>query len=89
MSMNLLLALYLVFPRYLFNMGPGFMLSRSLEILRIDRCLPPIPLTHGNLAVVHQLMKYVDPVATNRAHPNLDNYSSCKLAAGLKTLLVE
>ena len=23
MSINLLLALYLVFPRYLFNMGPG------------------------------------------------------------------
>ena len=34
MSINLLLALYLVFPGYLFNICPTFMFSR--ETLRID-----------------------------------------------------
>ena len=36
MTINLLLGLYLVFPRHLFNMGPAFMFSRSVETLRID-----------------------------------------------------
>ena len=31
-----LLALYLVFPRYLFNMRPAFKFSRGVETLRID-----------------------------------------------------
>ena len=35
-SINLLLALYLVFPRYLFNMGTGYIFSRGVKILRID-----------------------------------------------------
>ena len=39
MSTNLLLALYLVFPRYLFNMRPAFKFSRGVETLRIDRYL--------------------------------------------------
>ena len=33
---NLLLALYLVYPRYLFIMGPAYMFSRGVETLRID-----------------------------------------------------
>ena len=36
MSINLLLALYLVYPRYLFNMGPAYMFSRVSETLRTD-----------------------------------------------------
>ena len=43
-SINLLLALYLVYPRYLFNMGPAFMFSRG----RIDGYLTLVLLTHGN-----------------------------------------
>ena len=30
MPINLLLALYLVYPRYLFNMGPAYMFSRGV-----------------------------------------------------------
>ena len=33
LPINLLLALYLVYPRYLFNMGPAYMFSRSVETL--------------------------------------------------------
>ena len=36
MSINLLLALYLVFPRYLLSMGHSFMFSVVVETLRID-----------------------------------------------------
>ena len=36
MPIKLLLTLYLVFSRYLFNMGPGYMFSRGVETLRID-----------------------------------------------------
>ena len=35
MPISLLLALYLVYPRYLFNMGPAYMFSRGVEILRL------------------------------------------------------
>ena len=31
---NLLPVLYLVYPRYLFNMGPAYMFSRGVETLR-------------------------------------------------------
>ena len=48
MSINLLLALYLVYPRYLFNMGPAFMFSRGRETLRIDGYLTLVLLTHRN-----------------------------------------
>ena len=36
MPISLLLALFLVYPRYLFNMGPAYMFSRGVETLRID-----------------------------------------------------
>ena len=36
MPISLLLALYLVYPRYLFNMGPAYMFSRGVETLRVD-----------------------------------------------------
>ena len=45
-SINLLLALYLVNPRYLFNMGPAYMFSRGVETLRIDGYLTLVLLTH-------------------------------------------
>ena len=35
MPISLLLALYLVYPRYLFNMGPAYMFSRGVETFRI------------------------------------------------------
>ena len=88
MSINLLLALYLVYPRYLSNMGPAYMFSRGVKTLRIDGYLTMILLTHGNLAVFYRLMKYVDPLSVRDPHPSLDTYSY-KSAAGLKTLLVE
>ena len=45
---NLLLALYLVYPRYLFNMGPAYMFSRGVETLRIDEYLTLVLLTQGS-----------------------------------------
>ena len=33
---SLLLTLYLVYPRYLLNMGPAYMFIRGVETLRID-----------------------------------------------------
>ena len=45
---NLLLALYLVYPRYLFNMGPAYMFSRGVETLRIDDYLTLVLLTQGS-----------------------------------------
>ena len=47
MPISLLLALYLVYPRYLFNMGPAYMFSRGVETLRIDGYLALVLLTHG------------------------------------------
>ena len=46
---SLLLALYLVFPRYLFNMDPAYMISWGVETLRIDGYLALVLLTHGEL----------------------------------------
>ena len=88
MSFNLLLALYLVYPRHLFNMGPEYMFSRGVETLRIDGYLTLILLTHGELRVFHQLMKYGEPLSVRRGHPSLEIYSY-KCAVGLKTLLVK
>ena len=78
---NLLLALYLVYPRYLFNMGPAYKFSRGAETFRIDGYLTLILLSHGELTTFHRLMKYEEPLS-------VPNYSY-KCAAGLKTLLVE
>ena len=36
MPIKLLLTLHLVYPRYFFNMGPAYMFSRGVEMLRID-----------------------------------------------------
>ena len=82
MPISLLLALYLVYPRYLFNMGPAYMFSRGVETLRIDGYLTLVLLTHGELVSFHRLMKYGEPLSS------IDTYSY-KCAAGLKTLLVE
>ena len=88
MPINLLLALYLVYIRYLFNMGPDYMFSRGVETLRIDGYLTLILLTHGELMAFHRLMKYGEPLSIRKAHPSVETYSY-KCAAGLKTLLVE
>ena len=88
MPISLLLALYLVYPRYLFNMGPMYMFSRGVEILRIDGYLALVLLTHWELVSFHRLMKYGEPLSMGKTHSSIDTYSY-KCAAGLKTLLVE
>ena len=88
MPINLLLALYLVYPRYLFNMGPAYMFSRGVETLRIDRYLTLVLLTYGELTAFHRLMKYGEPLSIGKAYPSTETYSY-KCTAGLKTLLVE
>ena len=81
MPINLLLALYLVYPRYLFNMGPAHIFSRGVETHRIDGYLTLVFLTH-------RLMKYGEPLLMGETHPSVDTYSY-KCAAGLKNLLAE
>ena len=88
MPINLLLALYFVYPRYLFNMGPAYMFSRGVETLRIDGYLTLVLLTHGELVAFHRLMNYGEPLSMGKTHPSVNTYSY-KCAAGLKTLLVE
>ena len=88
MPISLLLALYLVYPRYLFNMGPAYMFSRGVETLRIDGYLALVLLTHGELVSFHRLTKYGEPLSMGKTHSSIDTYSY-KCAAGLKTLLVE
>ena len=88
MPISLLLALYLVYPRYLFNMGPAYMFSRGVETLRIDGYLALVLLIHGELVSFHRLMKYGEPLSMGKTHSSIDTYSY-KCAAGLKTLLVE
>ena len=88
MPINLLLALYLVYPRYLFNMGPAYMFSSGVETFRIDGYLTLVLLTHNEVVAFHRLMKYGEPLSMGKIHPSVDTYSY-KCAAGLKTLLVE
>ena len=88
MPISLLLALYLVYPRYLFNMGPAYMFSRGVDTLRIDGYLALVLLTHGELMSFHRLMKCGEPLSMGRTHSSIDTYSY-KCAAGLKTLLVQ
>ena len=87
MPINILLALYLVYHRYLFNMSPAYMFNRGVETLRIDE-LTLILLTHGELTTFRRLMKYGEPLSVSKAHPSPKTYSY-KCAGGLKTLLVE
>ena len=88
MPISLLLELYLVYPRYLFNMGPAYMFSRGVETLRIDGYLALVLLTHGELVSFHRLTKYGEPLSMGKTHSSIETYSY-KCAAGLKTLLVE
>ena len=62
MPINLLLALYLVYPRYQFNLGPAYMFNRGVGTLRIDGYLMLILLTHGELTMFHRLMKFGEPL---------------------------
>ena len=75
MPINLLLALYLVYPRYLFNMGPAYMFSRGVKTLRIDGYLTLVLWTHGELVAFHRLMKYGEPLSIGKAHPSAETYS--------------
>ena len=88
MPINLLLTLYLVYPRYLFNMGAADMFSRGVETLRIDEYLTLILLTHGELTTFHRLMKYGEPLSVRKVQSTPETYSY-KCAAGLKMLLVQ
>ena len=88
MLINLLLALYLVYPMYLFIMGSAYMFSRCVRTLRIDGYLTLVLLTHGELTAFHRLMTYGEPLSVSKAHPSMETHSY-KCAAGLKTLLVE
>ena len=83
MPINLLLALYLVYPRNLFNTGRAYMFSRGVETLRIDGYLTLILLTK-----FHRRLKHGESVSARKANPTPDTYSY-KCAAGLKTLLLE
>ena len=75
MPINLLLALYLVYPRYLFNMDPAYLFSRGVETIRIDGYLTLVLLTHGELTAFHRLMKYGEPLSVRKAHPSVRTYS--------------
>ena len=88
MPISLLLALYMVYPRYLFNMGPAYMFSRGVETLRVDGYLALVLLTHGELVSFHRLMEYGEPLSMGKVHSSIETYSY-KCAAGLKTLLVQ
>ena len=88
MPISLLLALYLVYPRYLFHMGPAYMFSRGVDTLRIDGYLALVLPTHGELMSFHRLVKYGEPLSMGGTHSSIDTYSY-KCAAGLKTLLVQ
>ena len=88
MPINILLALCLVYLRYLFNMRRVCMFSRAMETLRIDGYLTLVLLKHGELTAFHRLMKEGKPLSLRKAHPSVENYSY-KCAAGLRTLLVE
>ena len=72
MPINLLLALYLVYPRYLFKMVPAYMFSMGVGTFRIDGYLTLILLTHGELMVFHRLMKYGEPLSVRKAHPSME-----------------
>ena len=88
MPISLLMALYLVYPRYLFSMGPAYMFSRGVETFRVDGYLALVLLTHSDLVSFHQLMKYGEPLSMGKTHSSIETYSY-KCAAGLKTLLLE
>ena len=88
MPISLLLALYLIYPRYLFNMGPAYMFRRGVQTLRIDGYLALVLLTHGELVSFHRLTKYWELLSMWKSHSSIDTYSY-KCAAGLKTLLAE
>ena len=66
MPISLVLALYLVYPTYLFNMGPAYMFSRGVETLRIDGYLALVLLTHGELVSFYRLMKYGEPLSMGK-----------------------
>ena len=88
MPINLLLALYLVYPRYVFTMGPAYMFNRGMETLRFDGYLTSILLTHGELVTFHRLMKYGEHLSVRKADPTPETCSH-NCAAQLKTLPLE
>ena len=85
-SINLPLALYLVYTKYLFNMVPAYIISRRVERLRIDGYLNTLDAWDpGGIPSTDEIW---GTLSVRKAHPSLETYSY-KCAAGLKTLLVE
>ena len=77
MPINLVLALYLVYPRYVFIMGPAYMFSRGVEMHNTGT-LDPLTwihntgthvMTHGELMAFHRLMKYGEPLKYKEGSP--------------------
>ena len=75
MPISLLLALYLVYPRYLSNMGLAYIFSRGVETLRIDGYLELVLLTHGELVSFHRLTKYGEPLLLGKTYSSIETYS--------------
>ena len=75
MPINLILALYLVYPRYLFNMDRPYMFSRDVKTLKIDGYLTLVLWTHGNLTAFQRLVKYGEPLLARKAHASMETYS--------------
>ena len=85
-SITLPLALYLVYPKYLFNMVPAYIISRRVETLRIDGYLNTFDAWEP--CGIPSTDEIWGTLSVRKAHPSLETYSY-KCAAGLKTLLVE
>ena len=58
----------------LFNMGPTFLFSKGVELLRKDGYLTLFLLTHGNLRVIHRLLKFVDPISNADEHAEIESH---------------
>ena len=70
---NLLLALILVFPLNLFDLGTAFLFSRGEEILRLDGYLTLLIMTHGSLTIFPRLMKFVDPPSMGKSNQDAES----------------
>ena len=86
MPMNLLMALYLVSPSYLFNMGPAYMFSRGVETLRTDGYLTLVLLTHGELVAFHRWSIFwckIDTWLAKRGTPRREKNGRRRMLASL------
>ena len=59
-------------------MGPTFLYSKGVELLRKDGYLMLVLLTHGNLRVIHRLLKIVDPMSNADEYAKIEtHYYTC------------